>query len=71
MRKKTQKTTNSEKPVWFITGCSTGFGRELATQVLELGYRTVITARNPADVRRKRRFVYAWTFWARADGPLD
>jgi len=51
MRKKTPKTTNAEKPVWFITGCSTGFGRELATQVLELGYRTVITARNPADVK--------------------
>jgi len=51
MRKKTQKTTDAEKPVWFITGCSTGFGRELATQVLELGYRTVITARKPADVK--------------------
>lgn len=37
-------------PVWFITGCSTGFGRELATYVLERGYRTVVTARNPADV---------------------
>ena len=48
-------TTNSksaitEKPVWFITGCSTGFGRELATHVLERGYRTVVTARNPDQV---------------------
>jgi len=51
MKKKTQKTKREEKPVWFITGCSTGFGRELATQVLALGYRTVITARNPADVK--------------------
>ncbi|MBK8594668.1 MAG: SDR family NAD(P)-dependent oxidoreductase [Holophagales bacterium] len=40
----------SPPPVWFITGCSTGFGRELATYVLERGYRTVVTARNPADV---------------------
>lgn len=40
----------SETPVWFITGCSTGFGRELAKHVLELGYRTVVTSRNPADV---------------------
>ncbi len=40
----------SGKPVWFITGCSTGFGRELAKHVLELGYRTVVTSRNPADV---------------------
>ncbi|WP_347986442.1 oxidoreductase [Methylomonas sp. AM2-LC] len=36
-----------QKPVWFITGCSTGFGRELAKQLLERGYRTVITARDP------------------------
>ena len=42
-----EKSSHTEKPVWFITGCSTGFGRELAKQVLELGYRTVITARNP------------------------
>jgi NAD(P)-dependent dehydrogenase (short-subunit alcohol dehydrogenase family) len=31
--------------VWFITGCSTGFGRELAKLVLDRGYRAVITAR--------------------------
>ena len=37
----------TEKPVWFIPGCSTGFGRALANHVLELGYRTVVTARNP------------------------
>lgn len=48
--KKTTITT-AEKPVWFITGCSTGFGRELAAQVLALGYRTVVTARNPDDVK--------------------
>ena len=36
--------------VWFITGCSTGFGRELAKAVLERGYRAVVTARNPAQV---------------------
>jgi NAD(P)-dependent dehydrogenase (short-subunit alcohol dehydrogenase family) len=33
-------------PVWFITGCSTGFGRELARLVLERGWRTVVTARD-------------------------
>jgi NAD(P)-dependent dehydrogenase (short-subunit alcohol dehydrogenase family) len=32
-------------PVWFITGCSTGFGRELARLVLEQGGRAVVTAR--------------------------
>jgi NADP-dependent 3-hydroxy acid dehydrogenase YdfG len=36
----------SEKKVWFITGCSTGFGRELAKQLLENGYKVALTARN-------------------------
>jgi len=40
----------TKKPVWFITGCSTGFGRELAQHLLELGYRTVVTARHPETV---------------------
>ncbi len=38
------------KPVWFITGCATGFGRELAKHVLECGYRAVVTARDLNDV---------------------
>jgi NAD(P)-dependent dehydrogenase (short-subunit alcohol dehydrogenase family) len=41
---------SQDKPVWFITGCSTGFGRELARHALERGYRAVVTARNPATV---------------------
>ncbi len=41
----------SRKPVWLITGCSTGFGRELAKHVIERGYRTVVTARNPDEVK--------------------
>lgn len=35
-------------PVWFITGCSTGFGREMADLLLAGGNRVVATARNPA-----------------------
>jgi NAD(P)-dependent dehydrogenase (short-subunit alcohol dehydrogenase family) len=38
-------------PVWFITGCSTGFGRELADLVLEKGWRAVVTARDVAAVK--------------------
>jgi NAD(P)-dependent dehydrogenase (short-subunit alcohol dehydrogenase family) len=45
-----RKSANAEKPVWFITGCSTGFGRELAMHVLERGHHTVVTARHPDDV---------------------
>jgi len=54
---KTNMTTNikknakPEQPVWFITGCSTGFGHELATQALARGFRTVVTARRPEQVQ--------------------
>ncbi len=41
---------NDETPVWFITGCSTGFGRELAQQVVARGWRAVVTARDKARV---------------------
>jgi len=37
--------------VWFITGCSTGFGRELAKEVLEKGYKAVVTARKLEDIQ--------------------
>jgi len=37
--------------VWFITGCSTGFGRSLATEVLKKGYRVVVASRNTDDVQ--------------------
>lgn len=40
-----------DAPVWFITGCSTGFGRELAKLVLARGWRAVVTARNLAQVQ--------------------
>ena len=35
---------------WLITGCSTGFGRELALAVLARGWHAAVTARNPADI---------------------
>lgn len=40
----------SEKKVWFITGCSTGFGRELAKYLLENDYRVAVTARNTEKI---------------------
>ncbi|SFJ81497.1 NADP-dependent 3-hydroxy acid dehydrogenase YdfG [Halobacillus dabanensis] len=36
--------------VWFITGCSTGFGREIAKKVISAGYNVVITARNITQI---------------------
>jgi NAD(P)-dependent dehydrogenase (short-subunit alcohol dehydrogenase family) len=40
-----------QAPVWFITGCSTGFGREISKAVLRRGYRAVVTARDPQKVQ--------------------
>lgn len=41
----------AKNPVWFISGCSTGFGRELAQQAIARGFNTVVTARDPAKVQ--------------------
>ncbi len=37
--------------VWLITGCSTGFGRELAKLVLARGDKAVVTARRPEEIQ--------------------
>ena len=50
MKTKASKSLVTEPPVWFITGCSTGFGLELARQTIDHGYRTVVTARDPAKL---------------------
>jgi len=50
MTSPTSKLPDPEAPVWFITGCSTGFGFELAKQAIEHGFRTVVTARNPSKL---------------------
>ncbi|MBI6558059.1 SDR family NAD(P)-dependent oxidoreductase [Pseudomonas syringae] len=42
------ESTNT--PVWLITGCSTGFGRELAKLVIARGWRLVATARDKSRV---------------------
>jgi NAD(P)-dependent dehydrogenase (short-subunit alcohol dehydrogenase family) len=48
--------------VWLITGCSTGFGRELVRQLLGRGQHVVATARRPAALEEfalNRRAVVA------------
>jgi NAD(P)-dependent dehydrogenase (short-subunit alcohol dehydrogenase family) len=42
--------SQKQSAVWLITGCSTGFGRELARAVAARGFRTVVTARDPKEV---------------------
>jgi NAD(P)-dependent dehydrogenase (short-subunit alcohol dehydrogenase family) len=39
--------TANDSPVWFITGCSSGFGREYVRAALAHGLRVVATARDP------------------------
>lgn len=43
--------SEQKKSIWFITGCSTGFGRELAKQLLENDYRVVVTARDADKIQ--------------------
>ena len=42
--------TQQQTPVWFITGCSTGIGRDLAKLILDRGWRAVVTARKPEQI---------------------
>jgi NADP-dependent 3-hydroxy acid dehydrogenase YdfG len=37
--------------VWFITGCSTGFGRVLAAQALAQGDKVIATARKVDQIK--------------------
>jgi NAD(P)-dependent dehydrogenase (short-subunit alcohol dehydrogenase family) len=58
MPKPTEEVASMKDKVWFITGCSTGFGRELAKMVLDRGYRAAVTARDPAkaeDIAKGRK----------------
>jgi NAD(P)-dependent dehydrogenase (short-subunit alcohol dehydrogenase family) len=43
-------TLANHSRVWFITGCSTGFGRLLSEEVLKSGGKVVVTARKPEQV---------------------
>ncbi len=42
--------SQSNTPVWFITGCSTGLGRALATLIVKRGWRAVVTARDASSI---------------------
>tara|TARA_B100001113_G_scaffold210917_1_gene173023 strand:- start:559 stop:1407 length:849 start_codon:yes stop_codon:yes gene_type:complete len=37
--------------VWLISGCSTGFGREIAVSALEAGDMVAVTSRNTEDIK--------------------
>jgi NADP-dependent 3-hydroxy acid dehydrogenase YdfG len=58
----TAKTTSAKQPVWLITGCSTGFGHELAKQALVRGFRVAATAREPDELKSLLSLGDALTF---------
>jgi len=43
-------SSNTQPRVWFITGASTGFGRQLAEEVLKSGGRVIATARKVEQI---------------------
>lgn len=47
---KNSPSSQASQSVWFITGASTGFGRELAVQLLAAGELVVATARKPEQI---------------------
>jgi NAD(P)-dependent dehydrogenase (short-subunit alcohol dehydrogenase family) len=72
----------NDPPVLFVTGCSTGFGREFVRAALAHGFRVVATAlevyrevRDPRDGLkgngprgRGRRWGQSWLGWTRVSG---
>jgi len=46
---------DQKQKVWLITGCSTGFGRELAKKVIDQGYKVVVTARHTESIQELKR----------------
>jgi short-subunit dehydrogenase len=52
----TKNSSHSEKPVWFITGGSTGFGRQIATHLLVnnagIGYFAAVEESDENEVRK-------------------
>ncbi len=55
--------STGDKPVWLITGCSTGFGREFARAALAHGFRVLATAR---DVQKLGELIVGYEDRARA-----
>jgi NAD(P)-dependent dehydrogenase (short-subunit alcohol dehydrogenase family) len=50
----------STDSVWLVTGCSTGFGRELSRILVRRGNRVVVTARDPATLDEFAAHANAW-----------
>src|SRR5271156_381354 len=51
LRPRRASMVQHQSGVWFITGCSTGFGRELSKMLLDRGYKVVVTARDSQTIQ--------------------
>lgn len=60
----------SASKVWFITGCSSGFGQELALAALKRGDRVIATARNAGKLEDLKQAGAATMDWD-VTAPLD
>lgn len=49
--------------VWFITGCSSGFGSALALEALSRGDKVIATARNPGKLESLKAAGAATLSW--------
>jgi hypothetical protein len=58
----TDEDDKKQKPIWLITGCSTGFGRELTELLIEQGFRVIATARGVGYPKYGRIPVDGWQF---------
>ncbi len=56
--------------IWFITGCSTGFGRELVRAALGRGDKVIATARNSSKLQDLKE-AGADTMTVDVTAPLD
>ncbi|MGE7370623.1 oxidoreductase, partial [Neorhizobium sp. NPDC001467] len=66
--------TALSQPVWFITGCSTGFGHELAKLTIARGWPTVVTARDKSrlgDLAKDKDNVLALDLDVTDQGQID
>ncbi|MDB5141859.1 MAG: short-chain dehydrogenase/reductase [Mucilaginibacter sp.] len=56
-----------ENKVWLVTGCSSGFGREIARTALEAGHRVAVTARDIESLEEFRHFAKDKVLLAKLD----
>ena len=77
MTSTTKNAKHSVKPVWFITGCSTGFGQQIAKHVLDLAGRPVAVDKGAKEgsanmewMMAHKPFLHRALNWLQAEQPI-